>query len=97
MKVFEILRDDIPVPSEVELRAALSKVNWSYEFDESEYVRRAGQRVMEKIENMVYQSYKVDPQKTMEIWKNYCPWSKKLDEAVIPDFIFRFEAMENER
>lgn len=97
MKVFELLRDDIPVPTEAELCAALAKMNWSYEFDDSEYVRRSGQKMMEKIENMVYQSYKVNPNKTMEIWNKYCPWSERLDEVVVPDFIFRFGAMEDER
>ena len=95
MKVFEILHADTPVPSEKELVNAMTTINWSYEFDESDYVRNRGQKMMVRLENMVYQSYKKDPVKTMSIWHAHCPWAKKLDETVVPDFILRFQALEN--
>lgn len=95
MKVFEILRNDIPVPSEKDLVAFMSTMNWSYEFSDDDYVRVKGQKMMERLENMVYQSYKKDPVLTMQIWRANCPWAIRLDEEVIPDFILRFQAQEN--
>ncbi len=94
MKVFEILRNDILPPSEKELVAALKKMNWNYEFADDDFDRKRGEKMMEHLENMVYQSYKIDPEKTLELWKKLCPYAKKLDESVIPDFILRFQAID---
>jgi hypothetical protein len=95
MKVFEILRADTPIPTEKELVNVMTTINWSYEFSDDDYTRRKGQKMMERLENMVYQAYKKDPVKTMSLWHAHCPWAKQLDEAVVPDFVIRFQALEN--
>lgn len=94
MKVFEILRNDITAPSESELASTLSKVNWGYEFSDDDRTVVRGQKMMEKVENMVYQAFKVNPEKTMKVWRKYCPWAKKLDESILPDFIQRFRTID---
>lgn len=97
MRVFELLRDDITAPSDAELVSMLKTVNWNYEFDDNERVRTRGAKMMEQIENSVYQAFKVNPDKTLNIWKTFCPWAKKLDESIIPDFIQRFQTIENKK
>ena len=56
MKVFEILRADTPIPTEKELVNVMTTINWSYEFSDDDYTRRKGQKMMERLENMVYQA-----------------------------------------
>lgn len=94
MKVFEILRTDITAPSDSELASILGKVDWGYEFSDNERTIARGKKMMEQVENMVYQSFKVNPTKTMTLWRKYCPWAKKLDESVLPDFIQRFQTID---
>jgi len=94
MKVFEILRNDITAPSDSELGSVLAKVDWNYEFSDDERTRTRGQKMMEQAENMVYQAFKVNPDNTMKMWRKFCPWAKKLDETILPDFIQRFRTID---
>lgn len=94
MLVFEILRNDIPVPSEQELILLMKRIDWSYEYSDSEYSKSRGAKMMEQLENMMYQYYKVNPSSAMKLWTKHCPYAKSLDESVIPDFILRFDAID---
>lgn len=94
MRVFEILRTDVAAPSDSELASLLKTVNWNYDFDDNDRVRIRGAKVMEQVENSVYQAFKVNPEKTLATWRKFCPWAKKLDESVIPDFIQRFQTID---
>ena len=93
MKVREIFKDMAP-PSEGELASILSKLDWSYEFSDSEYVQRKGQKMMEHAENMMYSFYKRNPTKALSLWKKFCPYAKNLSEDIEPDFIVRFKLVD---
>ena len=94
MLVFEILRNDVPVPTDRELISLMKSADWNYEYSDSDFLKKRGARVMEQIENMMYQLYKVDPTSALKIWSDYCPYAKKLDESIVPDFILRFTAID---
>ena len=94
MKVFEIFKDTVP-PTEAELKAILARLDWSYEFSDSEYTQQKGQKMMEHAENLMYSFYKKKPEKALTLWKKYCPYAKNLSEGIEPDFITRFRLIES--
>jgi hypothetical protein len=93
MKVFEILRDDVKTVTEQEVIARMRAFNWSYEYDES-FARQAwGARELELIENMVYQLWKNEPDRAVQIWNENVD-TAPADKTVVPSFIFRLQAQE---
>lgn len=94
MKVFEILKNDTPVPSAKELKNFLSKMDWQYEFSDDSRVITRGAKQMDLAENMLYALYKKDSKKALQIWSECCPWADKLEEGQDPDFITRFKLLE---
>lgn len=90
MKVFEVLKNNVGAPSSEELERALRGANWSYEYDPNPMAFAKGHSYMQLLENMVYQFWKVNPDKANELWKKHCP--QAVDGT--PSFILRLQAQE---
>lgn len=91
MKVFEVLQKDAVSLPEGELEERLSRFDWKYEFADSSYQRAKGQRELELLENQVYQLWKRQPERALELWQAHCPWSVV---GATPSFIRRLEVQE---
>lgn len=93
MKVFEILRRDVKCVTEEEIKERMSRFNWHYEFSEDVTKLAAGMRELELIENMIYQLWKTNPEKAIQLWNTLSPDSP-ADKTVVPSFIFRLQNQE---
>ena len=95
MKVFELLRSDIKVVSEEQIVERMKRFDWKYEFAEDISRIAWGNRELEIIENMIYQMWKASPDKAVALWNEHGQGTP-ADKTVVPSFIFRLEAQENE-
>ena len=95
MKVFELLRDDIKVVSEEQIVERMKRFDWKYEFSEDISRISWGNRELEIIENMIYQLWKSKPERATQLWNEHGQGTP-ADKTVVPSFIFRLEAQENE-
>jgi hypothetical protein len=93
MKVFEILRDDVKSVTEQQVIDRMQAFDWKYEFSDDVTRIAWGGRELELIENMVYQLWKKNPDRAVQIWNEHCPMAPS-DKAVAPSFIFRLQAQE---
>jgi hypothetical protein len=90
MKVFEVLRKDLDAISEEEIASRLNRFNWDYEFQPN---LRKNLKELEILENLVYQVWKKNPEKAVQIWNENTPYSQK-DKTIVPSFIFRLQAQD---
>lgn len=93
MKVFEILRDDVPLVTEEQVIDRMKSFDWKYEFSDDVSRITWGMRELEIIENMVYQLWKNNPEKAVQIWNEHSAASPS-DKSVEPSFIFRLAEQE---
>lgn len=94
MKVSEVLSTEIPQITEEQILSRIKKIDWRYEF--SDDIRRlsSGQREMEMIENSVYEFWKLNPTRAVEIWNEHCPFVP-ADKTATPVFILRKQLQES--
>jgi hypothetical protein len=92
MKVFEILRSDIPALTEEQIVSRLKTFDWKYEFSEDARRVMKGERELEVLENVVYRMWKTNPDRAIQIWNEHSPGS--AGSTAIPSFIFRLQAQE---
>ena len=90
MKVFEILQQCPPV-SEENLINSLKGFDWKYEFSDDNRRQQRGHKAMNILENMVFQFWKTDPNRAIELWNSYSPYGK---DGVTPSFIIRLESQD---
>jgi hypothetical protein len=90
MKVFEVLRKDLDAISEEEIASRLSRFNWDYEFQPN---LRKNLKELEILENLVYQVWKKNPEKAVQLWNENTPYSQN-DKTIVPSFIFRLQAQD---
>ena len=95
MKVFEILRNDVKVLTEQQVIDRMKRFDWMYEFSDNAAQLSAGNRELELIENMVYQLWKINPDKTVQLWNTHCP-DTPTDKTIVPSFILRLKAQDDE-
>jgi len=93
MKVFEILRDDVQKVTEQQVIDRMVAFDWKYEFSDNVSRMAWGQRELELIENQVYQLWKQNPARAVELWNTHSPGAPE-DKSVEPSFIFRLQAQE---
>jgi hypothetical protein len=94
MKVFEILRSDVPNITEQEIIEQLKHFNWKYEFSDDSSVVKKGEKQLEMLENIVYKFWKENPKKAVQLWNTYSSGSANL--TTTPSFIFRLQAQEED-
>lgn len=92
MKVFEILRSDIPALTEEQIIGRLKTFDWKYEFSEDSRRVMKGERELEVLENIVYRLWKTNPDRAVQIWNEHSPGSAR--STTVPSFIFRLQAQE---
>ena len=90
MKVFEILRNDVPPMTEEQVIARLKAFDWSYEFSDDFRRQAHGRREMEILENLVYRLWKQNPENAVRIWNEHCPYVSE-DRNTTPSFIFSLQ------
>lgn len=88
MKVLEILQAQ--VVNEEALTNQLKQMDWNYEYAESAGRQRRGHAAMAQLENNLYEFWKRNPTRALELWVKHSPFGK---EGVTPSFIMRMEAM----
>jgi hypothetical protein len=93
MKVFEILRNDTPAATEQQIIERMKGFDWKYEFAEDDRRVKRGQKELELLENLVYQFWKINPDRAVQIWNTYSPGLSEAN-TVVPSFIFRLQAQE---
>lgn len=96
MKVFEVLRSDVTPVTEEQIINRLKGLDWRYEFSDDFRRIARGQREVEIVENMVYQLWKTKPDRAVQIWNENCPFVPE-DKTVVPTFIFRLQAQEEDK
>ena len=94
MKVFEILRNDVAVVTEDAVVERMKRFDWKYEFSDDVTKLAWGQRELELIENMVYQLWKKEPEKTVAMWNTKSPEGSE-DKTIVPSFIIRLQEQED--
>lgn len=87
MKVFEILQPQ--AVSEEVLAARLKGFDWKYEFSEDVRRQMRGHKQMAELEMMMFEFWKRNPDRAIELWAKYTPYGK---EGVTPSFIIRMES-----
>ena len=95
MKVFEVLRTDIAPVAEKSLISRLKSFDWKYEFSNDFMKRAVCEREMESLENQIYQLWKQNPDRAVELWNKYCPYVPE-DKNITPSFIFRLQSQEED-
>lgn len=94
MKVFEILRPDMPALSESQIINKLRSFNWKYEYLDSTFLKNRANDELAIIENAIYKLWKQDKQKAVSLWNTHSGTSP-IDKTVTPSFILRLDAQDN--
>jgi hypothetical protein len=93
MKLLEVLRRDVKPVSEEQVILRLQAFDWRYEFADDFRRISAGQREMQVIENIVYQLWKINPARAVQIWNEHCPYVHE-DKSRTPSFIYRLQSQD---
>jgi len=94
MKVSEVLSTENPQVTEEQVLGRLTKIDWRYEFSDDFRRISSGQRDMEILENMVYEFWKTNPERAVELWNGHCPFVP-ADKTSTPVFILRRQLEES--
>jgi hypothetical protein len=68
----------------------IKTADWKYEFSDDERRMRKGHQAMERLEGMVFEYWKENPDKAVELWNTYSP-AKAPKKDIVPSFIFRMQ------
>lgn len=90
MKVQDILQAPTQT-NDKNIEESLKKFNWRYEFSDDLSEIQKGTQKLALIENQIYNIWKKNPDKAIDLWNKYCPWSQK---SGTPIFLLRLEAQE---
>lgn len=90
MLVLEVLCKEVKPVSEQEVIKRLSAFDWGYEFADDFRRISNGQRELQIIENIVYQLWKINPDKAVQLWNEFCPYVCE-DKMTTPSFIFKLQ------
>jgi len=93
MKVFELLRTDVPNITEQQVIERLKGFDWKYEFSENISHITWGMRELELIENLVYQVWKKNPESAINIWNEHSPEGTG-NKSIVPSFILRLQSQD---
>ena len=85
MKVSDILQN---VVTEENLANRLKNFDWKYEFAEDIRRQNRGHKAMMEVEALMYEFWKKNPDRALELWTKYSPYGKP---GVTPSFILRLE------
>ena len=88
MKLFELFGTTAPIVTEELLIEKINEFDWAYEFSESEWRQRQGQKNLEELERMVFNFWKEKPNEAIKLWNNNAPCGIR-DSSVVPEFIVR--------
>lgn len=94
MKVSEVLQDEVVPVTEEQVVARLKTADWRYEFSDDFRRISSGQREMQVIESMVFRFWKQNPDRAIAMWNEHCPFTKDVDKATVPSFIYRLQSQE---
>lgn len=93
MKVFELLRNNVAMVTEQQIIDKLRVFDWQYEFSEDARRVSRGSRELELLENMIYNLWKTNPVRAVQIWNENAPGFQSA-KVVMPSFIFRLQSQE---
>lgn len=85
MKLFELR--SLPLTEET-IAERIRKADWMYEFSDDERRQERGEREMSKLESMVFEYWKQNPDKAVELWNTLSPVGAR-DKKMVPSFILR--------
>ena len=91
MRVSDIL--SICFVEEEQLISKMKRFDWKYEFSENTNHIKKCEQELTLIENSVYQIWKTNPTRAINLWNQYCPIIPE-GEFVQPSFIFKLQAQE---
>lgn len=90
MKVHELFgaqSDNARLYSEQELVNALQLHDWMAEFSDNDFRINSAAKNLDRLEESVYQVWKVNPDAAIKLWKRYTPYGNYMSEGVTPGFI----------
>ena len=90
MKVHELFgaqQDDTRLYSEQELVNALQLHDWMAEYSDNDFRINRATKNLARLEESVYQLWKVNPSTAITMWKKYTPYGNYMQEGVVPGFI----------
>lgn len=88
MKLFELFGTTAPIVTEELLIEKIKTFDWAYEYSESEWRQREGQKNLQELEEMMYAFWKEKPSEAVKLWNNTAPCGIR-DSNVVPEFIVR--------
>ena len=87
MKVSDLLTT-APVVNEEFLSERIKQADWKYEFSEDDRRQVRGERAMLDLERLVFEFWKKNPVRAVELWNTQSPCGAR-DKTVVPGFIFK--------
>lgn len=88
MKLFEITRTKAPVVTEETIKKQIQEFDWTFEFSQDEWIQDRGQKKLIELEKTVFEFWKKDPVKAVQVWNNFAPCGLP-NTNTIPEFIIR--------
>jgi hypothetical protein len=85
MKLFELR--NLPLTEEV-VADRIKNADWMYEFCDDTRRQERGQLEMDRLESMVFEYWKQNPEKAVELWNTLSPVGAR-DKKMVPSFIVR--------
>jgi len=87
MRLFEL--QSRPLTEET-IAEKIRKADWMYEFSDDERRQERGRLEMERLESMVFEYWKKNPEKAVELWNTLSPVGAR-DKLTTPSFIVELD------